>query len=39
MEYFSQEEKDAMLRECWEFDKKLIHEKYRQVVERFEGRK
>jgi len=39
MQYFSQEEKDAMLEECWEFDKKLIHEKYRQVVEWFEGRK
>jgi hemerythrin-like domain-containing protein len=39
MEYFSKEERDAMLRECWEFDKQLIHEKYRQVVERFEGRK
>jgi hemerythrin-like domain-containing protein len=39
MEYFSKEEQDAMLQECWEFDRKLIHEKYRQVVERFEGRK
>ena len=39
MGYFSQEEKEAMLQECWEFDKKLIHEKYRQVVERFVGRK
>jgi hemerythrin-like domain-containing protein len=39
MEYFSKEEQDAMLQECWEFDRKLIHEKYRQVVERFESRK
>jgi len=39
MEYFSKGERDAMLQECWEFDRKLIHEKYRLVVERFEGRK
>jgi hemerythrin-like domain-containing protein len=39
MEYFSKEEQDAMLQECWEFDRKLIHEKYRQVVERFENEK
>ena len=39
MEYFSKKERDAMLRECWEFDKQLIHEKYRQMVERCEGRR
>lgn len=39
MQYFSKDEQDAMLQESWEFDKKLIHEKYRQVVERFEERK
>jgi len=39
MQYFSKDERDAMLHECWEFDKKLIHEKYRQLVERFEERK
>ncbi len=39
MDYFSKEERDAMLQECWEFDKRLIHEKYRQLVERFEGRR
>jgi hemerythrin-like domain-containing protein len=39
MDYFSKEERDAMLQECWEFDKQLIHEKYRQLVERFEGRR
>lgn len=33
MDYFSQEERDAMLREGWEFDQKLIHEKYRGAVE------
>ena len=36
MDYFSQEEKDAMLHEGYEFDQKLIHEKYRGVVEGFE---
>jgi hemerythrin-like domain-containing protein len=39
MEYFSKGERDAMLQECWEFDKKLIHEQYRKLVERFEDRK
>ena len=32
MRYFSQEEKDRMLREGVEFDSTLIHEKYRAVV-------
>ena len=32
MEYFSEAEKEAMLKEEWEFDKNLIHEKYRNVV-------
>jgi hemerythrin-like domain-containing protein len=32
MEYFSEAEKEAMLKEEWEFDKSLIHEKYRNVV-------
>jgi len=31
-EYFSQEEQDAMLEEFWEFDKEMIHEKYRSLV-------
>jgi hemerythrin-like domain-containing protein len=39
MEYFSKEERDAMLQECWEFDKQLIHEKYRLMVERYAGRR
>jgi hemerythrin-like domain-containing protein len=38
MDYFSKEERDAMLQECWDFDKQLINEKYRQLVERFEDR-
>ena len=32
MEYFSEVEKEAMLKEEWEFDKSLIHEKYRNAV-------
>lgn len=35
-EYFSDEEDDAMLQEFWEFDQKMIHEKYRSVVEALE---
>jgi hemerythrin-like domain-containing protein len=33
MDYFSQDEQEAMLREGFEFDQRLIHEKYRQIVE------
>jgi hemerythrin-like domain-containing protein len=36
MEYFSDEEKDALLEESWRFDKTLIHEKYRNLVEHLE---
>ena len=36
MEYFSREEQDDMLREFWEFDKNMIHEKYQKVVEGWE---
>jgi hemerythrin-like domain-containing protein len=32
MKYFSREEKDAMLREEYDFDRDLIHEIYRQYV-------
>jgi hemerythrin-like domain-containing protein len=32
MDYFTDSEKDAMLKEEWEFDKSLIHEKYRTIV-------
>jgi len=34
--YFTDEEDQAMLAEFWEFDRKMIHEKYRSVVEGFE---
>jgi hemerythrin-like domain-containing protein len=36
MKYFSEEELAAMLAEMWEFDRQLIHEKYKKVVEEFE---
>ena len=32
LEYFSKQEQDAMLAEFWEFDRKLIHEKYDKLV-------
>ena len=34
--YFTDEEDQAMLAEFWEFDRKMIHEKYRSVVEGLE---
>jgi len=39
MKYLSAVEQSAMLAEFWEFDRKLIHEKYKAVVEQFSGRK
>ena len=36
MDYFSETEQQAMLAEFWEFDRKMIHEKYRVVVEQVE---
>ena len=36
MQYFTRKEQDDMLDEFWEFDKKLIHEKYRKIVELYE---
>ena len=38
MKYFSQEEQDDMLEEFWEFDRKLIHEKYQRVLAELEKR-
>jgi hemerythrin-like domain-containing protein len=38
MEYFSREEKDAMLKEEYEFDRQFIQEKYRTIVAAAEGR-
>jgi hemerythrin-like domain-containing protein len=34
--YFTNEEEQAMLAEFWEFDRKMIHERYKSVVESFE---
>jgi hemerythrin-like domain-containing protein len=34
--YFSDAEDQAMLAEFWEFDRKMIHEKYEAVVEGLE---
>ncbi|MBN2297305.1 MAG: hemerythrin domain-containing protein [Deltaproteobacteria bacterium] len=39
MEYFSKEEQDAMLEEFWDFDRKMVHEKYKSLVEELEGGK
>lgn len=36
MAYFSSEEKEAMLKEFWEFDKRLIHEKYGKIIDELE---
>jgi len=35
--YFTQEELDAMLSEFWEFDRSMIHEKYKSVVEQLKS--
>jgi hemerythrin-like domain-containing protein len=37
MEYFTDHEQDDMFEAFAEFDRKVIHEKYRSVVERIEG--
>ncbi len=36
--YFSDIEDQAMLNEFWEFDRKMIHEKYKAVVKEFEAK-
>ncbi|MFW9875344.1 MAG: hemerythrin domain-containing protein [Candidatus Thorarchaeota archaeon] len=38
MKYFSKEEQDKMLKEFWDFDKSLIHEKYQKVIENLQNR-
>jgi len=35
--YFTDDEDQAILSEFWEFDRKMIHEKYRLLVEGLEG--
>jgi len=37
MEYFTAEEQQEMLQAFWEFDRKMIHEKYRKVVDSIEN--
>ena len=34
-EYFNNDEQEKMLAEFWEFDRKMIHEKYNKVVEAY----
>jgi hemerythrin-like domain-containing protein len=36
MQYLDRSEQEAMLQEMWEFDRHMIHEKYRAVVKRLE---
>ena len=37
MKYFSREEQEVMLKEMWEFDRGMIHEKYKTVATILEG--
>ena len=37
--YFSREEQDSMLDEFWEFDRRMIHEKYKSLVEQLKDQK
>jgi len=39
LDYFTQEEQDRMLMEFREFDRNMIHEKYKKVVERLKDRR
>jgi hemerythrin-like domain-containing protein len=36
LEYLSKQEQESMLQEFWEFDRRMIHERYRKVVEEME---
>ena len=36
MEYFTSEQQQDMLKEFWEFDRKMIHEKYKKVIDELE---
>jgi len=38
MDHFSAEEQASMLGQMWGFDRKLIHQRYREMVEQLEGR-
>ena len=39
MDYFSKSELDAMLDDFWEFDRKMIHEKYERLISEKEEKK
>lgn len=39
MEYFSPKAQETMLKEFWEFDRRMIHEKYQHVVDSLESMK
>lgn len=39
MEYLSPQAQDTMLQEFWEFDRRMIHEKYQKVVDALESMK
>jgi hemerythrin-like domain-containing protein len=39
MDYFGDGEKPELLQKMWDFDRQLIHEKYRGMVEKIETRK
>jgi hemerythrin-like domain-containing protein len=36
MKYFSEAEQKSMLNEFWEFDRKMIHDKYKSVISSFD---
>jgi len=36
-EYFGKEEQTKMLAEFWEFDRKMIHEKYNKIYDEYSG--
>ena len=36
MNYFSKQEQEGMLNEFWEFDRRLVHEKYKEIVKEIE---
>lgn len=38
MKYLTRSEQDAMIEEIWKFDQRMIHEKYKSVVEGLEKR-
>jgi len=39
MDYFSPQEQESMLQEFWEFDRRMIHEKFQKVVDSIESMK